>query len=439
MIRRLTWLLGAERRNRGWKPWFRELQRVVAMTPEAFGAWQAEQVRAHLAWARAAVPYFGDLPPDADTLEAFPILTRADVQSHVEALCDGRRPESELIRNASGGSTGEPVVVYQDREYGLREFATENWIWFWWGLTPWCTKAYLWGDDLNPEDHTWKARLEARLLGEVSLNVFDLDAERIEAFVRVLEAKQPDVILGYASALELFAEHLARRGGLGYRPKLLRSAAEAVDDDRRARIEAGFGQRLTDYYGSRESASLAAQWLDGHYYVFAHGRVLEIVDEAGRPVPPGVPGRVLVTDFTNRAFGLIRYENGDVASWAEPPAEGEPRPCPFPRLARIHGRTSDFITTPGGAAIHGEFFTHLFYGVREVTRFQVRQDVVDRLTVLTVGSIDGAAMAPLLEKIRAQVGPDVQVDWRAVDEIPLTKTGKHRYTVSAVPFGSGVA
>ena len=91
------------------------------------------------------------------------------------------------------------MVVYQDREYGLREFATENWIWFWWGLTPWCTKAYLWGDDLNPEDHTWKARLEARLLGEVSLNVFDLDEAKIEAFVETLERKRPDAIFARPS------------------------------------------------------------------------------------------------------------------------------------------------------------------------------------------------------------------------------------------------
>lgn len=404
------------------------------MGAEEFTTWQSEMVAAHLDWARGAVPFFRDQPADAVRLEDWPILTRADVQTHVEALRDSTRPVSELQANASGGSTGEPVVVYQDRRYWIQEFALEAWLAEWWGITPWSRIAYLWGDDLNPEDHTWKARLEHRLLGELNLNVFDINEAAVAAFADKVAAAQPEVIMGYASALEMFAEHLVRRGGLGYKPKLVRSAAEAVDAERRAHIEAGFDMPLTDFYGSRESASLAAQWHDGQYYVLGQGKVIEIVDDAGQPVAPGAPGRVLVTDLTNRAFGLIRYEIGDVASWAP---EDDPRaqaPCPFPRLERIHGRTSDFISTPTGGRIHGEFFTHLFYGVREVTRFQVRQPRLEHLDVLTVGSADDALMAPLLEKIRAQVGAAVEVVWRAVEEIPLSRTGKHRYTVSDVSF-----
>ncbi len=134
-----------------------------------------------------------------------------------------------------------------------------------------------------------------------------------------------------------------------------------------------------------------------------------------------------------------RSRGSRAASWAVPAESDAEAPCPFPRLERIHGRTSDFISTPAGTAVHGEFFTHLFYGVPEVTRFQVRQDALERLDVLTVGSADAACMAPLLEKIRAQVGPDVDVVWQAVDEIPLTKTGKHRYTVSTLPFRAGAS
>jgi phenylacetate-CoA ligase len=118
-----------------------------------------------------------------------------------------------------------------------------------------------------------------------------------------------------------------------------------------------------------------------------------------------------VTDLSNRAFGLIRYENGDAASWST-----DPRPCPcgssYPRLERVWGRTSDFVTTPSGERVHGEWFTHLFYGKDDVVRFQVRQTALDAVDVLTVGPAGEATMAPILAIMRARLGDGVRVAWR---------------------------
>ena len=438
MIRRLVWTAGPARRNRGYKPYFRRIAAAAAMSREAFTAWQADEVRAHVQWATETIPYLREQAPGAERLQDLPILTREIVQAHAEGLIDPTRPREALQENASGGSTGQPVRVWQDEAYWQHEFATETWLYHWWGLEPWCAKAYLWGNDLDPQEEYWKAKLEARLAGEYSLNVFAVDKDAIEAFAKRLEAKRPPVLLGYASALELFAAHVEDRGGIAWKPRLVRSAAEALHPERRARIERGLGVPVVDFYGSRESASLAAQWHDRRFYVLEHGRVLEIVDDAGEPVPPGVPGRVLVTDFTNRAFGLVRYENGDVASFA-PQESRNDAPCPYRTIERVHGRTSDFITTPSGMRIHGEWFTHLFYGVEAVTRFQVRQHRPEQVRLLTEGPADETVLAPILAKMRERLGPEVEVTWEAVASIPLTKTGKWRFTVSDVPFRAGAS
>jgi phenylacetate-CoA ligase len=39
--------------------------------------------------------------------------------------------------------------------------------------------------------------------------------------------------------------------------------------------------------------------------------VLEVIDEAGRPVPPGTPGEVVVTPLTTSGMALFRYRLGD--------------------------------------------------------------------------------------------------------------------------------
>ncbi len=432
MIARLIWHLGPSRRNRGWRRYLPRIERLAAGSRDDLDAWQSEALSDHLAWIREAVPYFRDRVASND-LADFPILTRADLQSGLEDLRDATRPRDAFKLDASGGSTGKPVQFFQDDAYWHQEFATEVFLSRWWGVRPWSPTAYLWGVD-DPASVSWKAKLEMRLLGIAVLDVFDLTDATMGAFLERLRSLRPACIQGYVSALDTFGRYAADHGGLGFRPTIVRSAAEALDDERRARIEASFDTRVVDAYGSRESASMAAQCLHGNYHVLSHGKVIELVDEKGDAVSPGTPGRVLVTDLTNRAFGFVRYENGDVASWSR--ASACDCGCPYPMLERIHGRTSDFIRTVDGARVHGEWFSHLFYGNAAVTRFQVRQSRIDRVEILTEGPAGEADLAPLLAAVRERLGDGVEVTWRSVDAIPLTPSGKYRFTVSEVPFAS---
>ncbi len=433
MIRALAWHLLEGRRNPGYRQYLHTLRRLSRLGEADFLAWQAQAVAEHLAWARARVPYWAARLAPGAPLHRVPPLTRAALQQNLDQLVDSGRPRSELRPDASGGSTGEPVRVFHDRAYWSATFATEVWLNERWGLPPWASAAYLWGDDRVGVPRTRKQRLRARLLGRLQLNAFDLNDARMAAFADALTRARPAVIQGYASALELFAGFLLRTGRRVPAPRVLRSAAEALTSGARERIEAGFGAPVRDVYGSREAASLAAQCAHGGFHVLAAGKVLEVVDEGGDPVERGRPGRVLVTDLTNRALGLLRYENGDVAAFSADPA-----PCPcgssWPRLERVHGRTSDFVTRPDGERIHGEWFTHLFYGRADVTRFQVRQRSLGEVELLTVGPADEAALADVLARMRERLGPKVRVTARRVAELPPSPSGKHRFTVSEVPW-----
>ncbi len=431
MFRRMVWHATQGRRNPGWRARLREVRALCRLPAEALEPRLAERVAAHLAWARERLPFFRARAPRSLDLGAWPILTRADLQAKGAGLVDPGRNPAERIVDHSGGSTGEPVSFAHDAAYWAWTLAQEVAFHEWWGVAPWAPTAYLWGADRDL-GAGWKERLEMRWLKRVQLNAFRVNPAGLDAFLARCRRWGVEVLQGYASALELLAAHVEESAPVGWRPRLVRSAAETLRPAVRARVAAAFGAPVRDVYGSRETAGIAVECAAGGLHVLAHGKVVEVVDEAGRPCPPGVPGRVLVTDLTNRAFGFVRYENGDVAAWAEP------GPCPcgvtYPRLARVHGRTSDFLSTPDGRRVHGEFFTHLFYGQAGVTRFQVRQDSLTEVEVLTVGSIDARAMAPLLEAMRAQLGPAVRVAWRPVAAIDPGPSGKHRYTVSRVPF-----
>ncbi len=91
------------------------------------------------------------------------------------------------------------------------------------------------------------------------------------------------------------------------------------------------------------------------------------------------------------------------------------------------------IQLPDGRSLSGHFLPHLFNDIPGIERFQVVQDAIDHITIdaVTTGMFDPRAEQLVLSKVAAAL-PGLKAELRQVDEIPLTKTGKHRTTVNRV-------
>ena len=134
---------------------------------------------------------------------------------------------------------------------------------------------------------------------------------------------------------------------------------------------------------------------------------------------------------------LLRYRIGDTAAWASGAC-----PCgrAWPRLATVAGRVSDVFVRSDGARIHGEYFTHLFYFLDWVSKFQVVQHTPAHVAVHIVPrarSADPSAehaidLADVIAKIRLVMGESCRVEVEFHDVIEPTASGKFRYTISHV-------
>ena len=58
----------------------------------------------------------------------------------------------------------------------------------------------------------------------------------------------------------------------------------------------------------------------------------------------------------------------------------------------------------------------------------------DGARMVDAGDLWGLPAAEAEARLRARLGPGVAVTWRRVDAIPAGRSGKHRFTVSDVPF-----
>ena len=365
---------------------------------------------------------------DMSRLRALPLLRRENLQESIDdILCEDAH---HVRRNSSGGSTGNPVNFYQDDTYARWSEAQNLLFYSWLGVQPGEKTAVFWGADRDLKDLSLNDRLFNRIHRLKQLNSFSMTEENLSGFIDELNKYRPRYVYGYSSSLSLAAQFINKSKPLTFTPLSVRSSAEMLYVHQRNEIERAFGARVYNSYGSREVNNMAAECSvhDG-LHIFASGRIVEVVDHNGIPVPDGTMGNIVVTDVTNMAFPFIRYLIGDVAV-----KRREPCSCGrgYPLLVKIEGRSSDMIVV-NGQYIHGEFFTHLFYDRRGIKRFQLVQEDTNHLRLRVVSHDNRLDLDDILTSIHERVGKGVTIELEYTDTIPPTPSGKYRFTISKLP------
>jgi phenylacetate-CoA ligase len=201
-------------------------------------------------------------------------------------------------------------------------------------------------------------------------------------------------------------------------------------------IEEVLGCKVTNRYGCEEVSLIACE-CERHQglHVNADGVYVEILRD-GRPARPGEAGSVIVTDLTNRAMPLLRYQVGDVAVMSE-------RTCPCGRglslLERVEGREADYVVTAAGELISGISLTENFaLEVPGIAQLQIIQETVRHFLFRVVR---GPEFGPdSLQRIKSLVvqrfGTGVTFQCEYVERIPQEPSGKYRFCISRVenPF-----
>ncbi|MFN7925809.1 MAG: hypothetical protein U0Q16_37255 [Bryobacteraceae bacterium] len=415
-------------------------RRLEQGTEGEIEAWQETHLRTLLARASAA-PYWNEVLRRAGVdarrarlsdLERLPFLTKDILRAQGDRL---RMPGAEgVYENYSGGSTGVPVRFWQDANFAVWLSAATKRSNEMAGGFVGARVAKLWGapqDKRKIEGLAGRAKLW--LLNQRYYDTFDMGAERMGAYHESMESFQPDIIQAYASSAFLMARYLSERGLEPSYPRLsVVSAAEKLYPHMREKIESVFGVDVYDRYGSRELPAVAAECChhDGlHVQMGAY--IVETVDPATGAAVEGVPGEIAVTSLHDYAMPFLRYRIGDVGTLRR-----ERCRCgsSFVRLGEICGRTSDNFLMDDGRIVHGEYFTHLFYGRDGVEQFQFEQESPAEYVLRLVPSPDYSPRtgAALEQELREVIGQRARLRIELRNAIPLTASGKYRFTISQV-------
>jgi phenylacetate-CoA ligase len=401
------------------------------------------RLRSLLAHAATNVPYYRDgfgaagftlnqLNSFAD-LEKLPVLTRDELIDSFTQLQDERAHAAEHVFVRTGGTSGKPVHVLQEKRNWVERMLVNHRMYATMGRSLGTRTLILAGSPIDCKTlNSIGDKLKARIFNTRVRSSFGLTAEGIRELITELSSGHYQFVIAYASVFDVLANESDRQRS---RLKLshIVPCAELVTLAQRERWQAALGAEIFEIYGSREMASIAGETPD-HCGMLVNADLyhVEITDDQGRNVPLGTPGIITITSLIERGMPLIRYQLGDIGALCEDPGDR----YSFPRLRITHGRELDLIYCPDGKVLPGEFFPHLMKEVSgKVERFQVVQEELDRLIVYIVrreGYTDETTRY-LTGKIQEQVGPDMHVEATFVENIAPSVSGKYRPTMCKLP------
>jgi phenylacetate-CoA ligase len=136
------------------------------------------------------------------------------------------------------------------------------------------------------------------------------------------------------------------------------------------------GRKITGAWNIRLYSTYASTEMQTAFTECAAGRgghlrpellIVELLDEADRPVPPGTPGEVTITTLGVEAMPLLRYKTGDIAIC-------DPAPCSCGRqslrLSPVLGRRKQMIKFKGTTLYPPGLFD-LLNGLPEISDYVV--------------------------------------------------------------------
>ena len=367
-------------------------------------------------------------PADFASPEGFrrmPLLRRRDLQTGAAELYCAEVPrEHGAVHDIrTSGSTGEPVVV---RRTGWTDL-------YWYAHT---MRDHLWHErDFSQRFSAVRPTLPRHLVmpdwgPPTSLLRRTGPAQAIPIATEIGQQVEwlaefgPHVLLSFPSIVEAIARHCRQHGRRLRDLRRVKTIGETLSERVRGEIETELAVQVVDIYSSHEVGIIAVQCPDSDlYHVMSESLIVEILDADGRPAAEGEAGRIAITDLTNYATPILRYEIGD---WAE---RGGLCRCGrgLPTIRRILGRERNLVVMPDGSRRYPLVGFMRFREVAPVLQYQFIQHALDRLEMrlVTEAPLSATQEAALAEIVGKALGFSFTLAFTYFpDRIPRAASGK---------------
>jgi len=424
----------ADLKNRDYRSWLRFLRESETWTLEQIAKYQLGELRRIVRHAYENSKGYrrlydnAGITPDSltalDDIRKFPFIEKEMMRDVLEEF-SVELPGMKYV--TTGGSTGIPFGMYRDQQSFPKELSSKAHQYYRVGWKEGDRQLVLRGIRFDSPDNMQFVPE----FNELRCSSYHLVPQWMEVYrQRALEYK-PEWIRCYPSSGYIFARFLKDTGRFFPAIKGILCASENIYDFQKELLSEVFGARVFSHYGHYELAVLAGFCeFEDKYHVLPQYGYAELIGVDGKPVTePGQMGEIVGTSFIMNATPFIRYRTKDFAvfqSW-RCPACGRP----YQVWGRIEGRLQEFIVSGAGRYIsmtainmHDDIFDH-------IKQFQFLQEEKGRVNFhfIPKATCSEAVVKDMAARLQLKLGQDMELAMRAVEDIPLTPRGQHRFLI----------
>ena len=362
------------------------------------------------------------------SLQDFPIMRKQDLKDHWDEIrIKEYEDDIELVTKYTSGSTGTPFRMIMDKYKHARWIAGNKVLRDMDGV-----KSHEKTFFINANVSDKKIPMERQERD----NVYYVDLEYRDdvSFEKLLYRMMNEhvrTMTAIASIYDALAHYISEGKAPEWRGDFLAvfSMSEHLKETTREIISNYFHCPMFDYFANEENGAFAME--DGT----GNGRLVNTVDyyfevlalDKDEPVAEGEVGRLVITDYFNKAFPMIRYENGDLVA-IKHMKDGKAY------ITKIQGRITDALYATNGTMV--DFFHAISFlePCQDIKQFQlVQNDIKEFKWILNTTNRSYEQM--IIEECKKLFGNDSNWRFEYVDEIPRLRSGKYRMTVCNIPQG----
>ncbi len=233
-------------------------------------------------------------------------------------------------------------------------------------------------------------RLTLPSFGSEGTNITEED---LNNYLSAIRQYRPKVLIALPTYLYALAKYMIGKKLESPPVKVVKPIGGSTTSAMVKVIKEGFGCEFFDSYGCSELGWMACECPehDG-LHLFMDLYYIEICKN-GKPVDSGEPGRILITDLSNKAMPLIRYDIGDVGRWSEGAHQ-----CGRNAIRlEVVGRIQDTLSNSKGKLFPSDDICNFFYNYPVLDNFQLVQKGPLKFDLLLVPkngvAIDTGSMA----------------------------------------------
>lgn len=360
------------------------------------------------------------------SLQDFPIMNKGLLKEHWEEIAVKQYADcADNCTKYTSGSTGTPFKMVMDRYKHCR----------------WIAANKIFRDNVGVCSHEKTVFISGTVADkkipierQERDNVYYLDCKylddgAIDELLLYLMRNEIKTLTSMASVLDKLARYIVSGNAPQWKGNFLAvfSVSETLKENTRKIISEYFGCSVYVLYANEENGVLAVEDGSGigcraniaDFYF----EVLSMEDDS--PAKDGEVGRLVITDYFNKAFPVIRYENGDLVS-KKTMEDGRVY------ITEILGRKTDTLYTTDGRMVHYFDSISFLEPFMDIKQFQlIQEDYHNFIWVLNTENHSYEEM--IVRECKELFGEDSNWKFQYVDEIPKLRSGKLRMTVCNIP------